>query len=78
MTVHPPTQTLRYRKPYDMLHHGQQFWKSLSSQNLLRLVITVSALCISYEGMSQGIMGAVTGAPEFGVGPASLHSRDGY
>lgn len=45
----------------------QHFWQKLSSQNLLRLVITVSALCISYEGMSQGIMGAVTGSPEFGV-----------
>jgi len=50
----------------------QKFWQRLSGPNLFRLVVTVSALCISYEGMSQGIMGAVTVAPEFGVGQIFL------
>ena len=45
----------------------RKFWQTLSGPGMLKLVITVSALCISYEGMSQGIMGAVTVAPEFGV-----------
>ena len=45
----------------------RKFWQGLSGANLFRLVIAVSAVCISYEGMSQGIMGAVTVAPEFGV-----------
>ncbi|KAK4687599.1 hypothetical protein P7C73_g2514, partial [Tremellales sp. Uapishka_1] len=44
-----------------------KFWQRLDGQNLLRLIIAVSAICISYEGMSQGIMGAVTVAPEFGT-----------
>jgi hypothetical protein len=44
-----------------------KFWKRLTGRSLLNLIIAVSALCISYEGMSQGIMGAVTVAPAFGV-----------
>ena len=51
---------------------ARKFWQTLSGPSLLKLVITVSALCISYEGMSQGIMGAVTVAPEFGVSLAKL------
>jgi hypothetical protein len=35
-----------------------KFWKRCSGPRLLNLIIAVSALCISYEGMSQGIMGA--------------------
>lgn len=50
---------------------GKKYWQRLSGANLFRLVVTVSALCISYEGMSQGIMGAVTVAPEFGVSATS-------
>lgn len=38
----------------------------MSGPQLLRLVTTVSAVAISYEGISQGVMGSVTGAPEFG------------
>jgi hypothetical protein len=38
----------------------------MSGQQLLRLVTTASAVAISYEGISQGVMGAVTVAPEFG------------
>ena len=34
-----------------------RFYQHLSGRGLFRLIITVSALCISYEGMSQGIMG---------------------
>lgn len=43
----------------------QQFWQRFSGDQLFKLVITVSAFAISYEGMSQGIAGAVTVAPEF-------------
>jgi hypothetical protein len=50
-----------------------RYWQTLSGAGLLRLVIIVSALCISYEGMSQGIMGAVTVAPEFGVSLVGSH-----
>jgi hypothetical protein len=45
----------------------EKYWKKFSGPRLLNLIIAVSAVCISYEGMSQGIMGAVTVAPEFGV-----------
>lgn len=38
----------------------------MSRQQLLRLVTTASAVAISYEGISQGVMGAVTVAPDFG------------
>lgn len=46
---------------------SQKHWKSLSGPKLLKLIIAVSALAISYEGMSQGVMGAVNVAPEYGV-----------
>lgn len=45
---------------------NRQSWKSMSGQQLSRLVITASAIAISYEGISQGVMGSVTVAPEFG------------
>ena len=34
---------------------------------LLKLITAVSATAIAYEGMSQGVMGAVNVAPEYGV-----------
>lgn len=43
------------------------FWKTVPGPRLLKLITAVSAVAISYEGMSQGVMGAVTVAPEFGV-----------
>lgn len=52
-----------------------KFWKRFSGPRLLNLIIAVSALCISYEGMSQGIMGAVTVAPHFGVSPSVFAYR---
>jgi hypothetical protein len=45
---------------------NRESWKSMSGQQLLRLVTITSAVAISYEGISQGVMGAVTVAPEFG------------
>lgn len=42
-------------------------WQRFTGKQLFRLIITVSAFAISYEGMSQGIIGAVTVAPEFAV-----------
>jgi hypothetical protein len=36
--------------------------------SLLKPIIAVSALAISYEGMSQGVMGAGNVASEYGVG----------
>ncbi|KAK3703639.1 hypothetical protein LTR37_014335 [Vermiconidia calcicola] len=41
------------------------FWRRFTGPQLLKLIIAVSAFAISYEGMSQGVMGAVTVAPEF-------------
>lgn len=41
-------------------------WKSMQGQQILRLVTAASAVAISYEGISQGVMGAVTVAPEYG------------
>jgi hypothetical protein len=38
----------------------------MDGRQLLRLVTATSAVAISYEGISQGVMGAVTVAPEFG------------
>ena len=48
-------------------NNQDKFWHRYSGQALFRLIIAVSAFAISYEGMSQGIMGAVTVAPEFMV-----------
>jgi hypothetical protein len=45
---------------------NRESWKSMSGKQLLRLVTVTSAVAISYEGISQGVMGAVTVAPEFG------------
>ena len=42
------------------------YWKSMEGRQLLRLVTAASAVAISYEGISQGVMGAVTVAPEYG------------
>jgi hypothetical protein len=38
----------------------------MSGQQLLNLATITSAVAISYEGISQGVMGAVTVSPEFG------------
>jgi hypothetical protein len=57
--------------PFDIMgrfNNKNKFWQRYSGQALFRLIIAVSAFAISYEGMSQGIMGAVTIAPEFMVG----------
>jgi hypothetical protein len=50
------------------------YWKKMSGSRLLKLIIAVSAMAISYEGMSQGVMGAVNVAPEYGVRPPFSHS----
>ncbi|KAJ9634663.1 hypothetical protein H2199_008948 [Coniosporium tulheliwenetii] len=42
------------------------YWRRLSGPKLLKLITAVSAMAISYEGMSQGVMGAVNVAPEYG------------
>ncbi|KAH0434453.1 general substrate transporter, partial [Aureobasidium melanogenum] len=44
---------------------GTKYWRRFSGRRLLNLIIAVSAIAISYEGMSQGVMGAVVVAPEF-------------
>lgn len=41
----------------------------MSGEKLLKLIVAVSAMAIAYEGMSQGVMGAVNVAPEYGVSP---------
>ena len=43
------------------------YWRALSGPKLLKLITVVSAMAISYEGMSQGVMGAVNVAPEYGA-----------
>ncbi len=50
-----------------MVETREKYWRRLSGQKLLNLIIAVSAIAISYEGMSQGVMGAVNVAPEYGV-----------
>ncbi|EXM26066.1 hypothetical protein V3481_014130 [Fusarium oxysporum f. sp. vasinfectum] len=55
---------------------NRQSWKSMSGQQLLRLVTTASAVAISYEGISQGVMGAVTVAPEFGRRMGYTNDKD--
>ncbi|KAF2272053.1 putative MFS sugar transporter [Westerdykella ornata] len=42
------------------------YWRKMSGPKLLKLIIAVSAMAVSYEGMSQGVMGAVNVAPEYG------------
>lgn len=48
-----------------MFHRG--YWRTVPGPKLLKLITAVSAVAISYEGMSQGVMGAVNVAPEYGV-----------
>lgn len=50
-----------------MGNQKKKYWQNLPGPKLLKLIIAVSALAISYEGMSQGVMGAVNVAPEYGV-----------
>ena len=50
-----------------MVGLNQKYWRSLPGPQLLKLIIAVSAMAIAYEGMSQGVMGAVNVAPEYGV-----------
>ncbi|OIW27839.1 general substrate transporter [Coniochaeta ligniaria NRRL 30616] len=49
-----------------MVGLNQKYWRSLPGPKLLKLIIAVSAMAIAYEGMSQGVMGAVNVAPEYG------------
>jgi hypothetical protein len=51
------------------------YWKTVPGPRLLKLITAVSAVAISYEGMSQGVMGAVNVAPEYGVCTAVLLSH---
>ncbi|KAI7203923.1 general substrate transporter [Hortaea werneckii] len=44
----------------------RHYWKSVRGDRLLKLITAASAVAVSYEGISQGIMGVVTVAPEFG------------
>lgn len=57
----------------------QKYWQKLSGPRLLNFIIAVSAIAVSYEGMSQGVMGAVNVAPEYGVCTSSgpSHLSDG-
>lgn len=52
----------------------QGFWRTVPGPRLLNLITAVSAVAISYEGMSQGVMGAVNVAPDYGVSTAVLPS----
>jgi hypothetical protein len=47
-----------------MFHRN--YWKSVRGDKLLKLITAASAVAISFEGISQGIMGVVTVSPEFG------------
>lgn len=47
----------------------EKHWRKIRGDKLLNLIVGVSAMAIAYEGMSQGVMGAVNVAPEYGVGP---------
>ncbi|KAH6621593.1 general substrate transporter [Chaetomium sp. MPI-SDFR-AT-0129] len=60
-----------------MFGRNQPYWKTLPGPRLLKLIIAVSALAIAYEGMSQGVMGAVNVAPEYGqrMGFADEHGK---
>lgn len=58
-----------------MFQLNHEYWKSLPGPRLLNLIIAVSALAISYEGMSQGVMGAVNVAPEYGVSVRGLRTK---
>lgn len=51
------------------MHKNTQhkYWRRLPGPKLLKLIVAVSAMAIAYEGMSQGVMGAVNVAPEYGV-----------
>lgn len=44
-----------------------RYYHRLSGRGLFRLIIVVSALCISYEGMSQGIMGKPQGIQSYSL-----------
>lgn len=43
----------------------RNLWRRIPGPQLMQLVTAVSACAIGYEGMSQGVIGAVNVAPEF-------------
>lgn len=47
-----------------MFHRN--YWKFVRGDRLLKLITAAAAVAISFEGISQGIMGVVTVAPEYG------------
>ena len=47
--------------------YKQAYWRTVPGPKLYKLITAASAIAISYEGMSQGVMGAVNVAPEYGV-----------
>lgn len=49
-----------------MLQHSSgKPWRRLSGARLMSFITAVSACAIAYEGMSQGVIGAVNATPEF-------------
>lgn len=48
-----------------MAAHSNKIWHRIPGPRLMQLVTAVSACAIAYEGMSQGIIGAVNTSPEF-------------
>ena len=44
---------------------NKHLWQQMSGPRLMQLITAVSACAIGYEGMSQGVIGAVNVAPEF-------------
>ncbi|KAK4494847.1 hypothetical protein PRZ48_014203 [Zasmidium cellare] len=53
-----------------------KLWQRLSAPRLMTLVTAVSACAIAYEGMSQGVIGAVNSTPEF-IHRMGYGTRDG-
>ena len=43
----------------------KNLWRRIPGPRLMQLITAVSACAIGYEGMSQGVIGAVNVAPEF-------------
>lgn len=53
-----------------------KLWQRLSGPRLMTLITAVSACAIAYEGMSQGVIGAVNSTPEF-IHRMGYGTRDG-
>jgi hypothetical protein len=78
--VRKPPRSTSSHSPFDTMlaqrKSSEKLWQRLSGPRLMTLITAVSACAIAYEGMSQGVIGAVNSTPEF-IHRMGYGDRDG-